>query len=324
MSASVRLAGDKSRPQVRESRKVLLGFAQEPVADLWQPGQPALYHECLFRILASERTVLQADAILPSLAAVGSLALLDHVIVRLALERLQMSIDLTLGCNLSAETLQDDRHWDRLLRLVKRNGQANRRLVFEISECCPLHRTPRVAEKLRSLQAAGCRVALDDFGAGYSLPHFIGSLSFDWDMIKIDRAQLREGDVRGHAPSLRDAVIAARRFSKIVVVEGIESRRDLAVARDSGASHGQGWLWKSEFRQVWSNRSSPGAKRIIAALFQSGAIVGRHGELESTRSLPKLLMSRASEAGVDLIARHFAGMSPHTASFRGVGDNDDQ
>ncbi len=323
MSANFRSQRSQFVDQVPESRKVVLGFAQEPIVDLWQPDERVLYHECLFRISAPENVVLQSDNIIKDIESAGSIALLDYVVLRLILERLSDASALTLGCNLSAETLQSEWHWNRLLRLLKRNRNLNRRLILEISESCPLHLFPSIAEKLKSLQATGCRVALDDFGVGYALPHLIEGLAFDWDLIKVDRSQLRHKDILVHGSSLRDAVVAARRFSKVVVVEGIENYQDLVVARNAGASHGQGWFWQTEFRQVWSDRSSPGAKRIIAALFRSGAAVRRHNKRDSTGALRKLLISRASEPGVDSVVCAVAARSQNTVSAVVDGDFDD-
>lgn len=294
----------------RDPRKAIWGFAHEPIIDLWQADGPPLYHECLFRIAAAESLVLQADAILPSLTESGCLALLDHLVVQLAFDQLDAGLDLTLGCNLSRETLGNDAHWARLLRLVRRNKRQARRLVFEISEACPLHHMPDAALKLRSLQRLGCRIALDDFGSGYAQPHFITGLDLRWDIIKIDRSLLRASGPLDLGHKIYQAVHQARYFAASVVVEGIETRSDMAVALSAGASHGQGWLWKAQSGLVWSKKSSYGAKKIIAAVFRSGAIVGRHGDVELAGKLHPLLISRVSDAGASFLASRLGRLEP--------------
>ena len=285
---------------------VACGLEREPILDLAVPDGPPLYQECLFRVRVSEEIVLRANSILPALRGRGDLALIDQVVVQLALGQLRQMPDLVLGCNLSLETLREEEHWHRLLKCIERKGDVAQRLVLEVSESCPLHMMPGVATKLRTLQGLGCRLALDDFGIGYALPHFIAELGLRWDMIKVDRSQLRATDRPGARDGLREAIGAAREFSAIIIGEGIETDADLQRAREAGASHGQGYLWRSRFQLVWPERSSASGRQIITALTQSGLIPGQAG----IGWLPHRLFASFRDPPTTRSTDHAGGRSP--------------
>src|SRR3546814_4435215 len=70
--------------------------------------------------------------------------------------------------NLAASTLDDDGLAEYVLDLIDRHGVAPSRLCFEITETEAVRNLARAVRVMERLRAVGCRVALDDFGAGMS------------------------------------------------------------------------------------------------------------------------------------------------------------
>jgi EAL domain-containing protein (putative c-di-GMP-specific phosphodiesterase class I) len=91
------------------------------------------------------------------------------------------------------------------------------------------------------LRRRGVRVAVDDFGSGYSS---LGQLRrLPVDMLKIDREFLREARSAQATALLRAVVELGNGLGLTVVAEGVERQDQLALVRGVGCPLGQGWLW---------------------------------------------------------------------------------
>jgi diguanylate cyclase (GGDEF)-like protein len=95
---------------------------------------------------------------------------------------------------------------------------------------------------LAEIRALGVRVAIDDFGIGYSSLSYLRRLPVD--VVKLDRSFLEdvEGDQRGEG--FVSAVVAlAHAAAKPVVFEGIETKAQLEIASGTGADMVQGFFF---------------------------------------------------------------------------------
>jgi EAL domain-containing protein (putative c-di-GMP-specific phosphodiesterase class I) len=115
-----------------------------------------------------------------------------------------------------------------------------RRLVLEVTEHAEVADYETLVTRLRNLRETGCRIAVDDAGAGYaSLRHI---LRLRPDYIKLDMTLTqgvdRDPDRRALASSL---LTFAREVSATVIAEGIETEAELEVLRGLGVTLGQGY-----------------------------------------------------------------------------------
>ncbi len=148
--------------------------------------------------------------------------------------------DIRLAVNISAVQLNNPNFVkNALATLAKHKIQANR-VEFEITETSLIHDTDRAKQVFKSLQQAGIKVALDDFGSGFSS---IGYLrTFHFDRIKIDKSII--GQVMSSAAELavvQGTLLVARGLSADVTAEGIESAEQASVLRLAGCSELQGF-----------------------------------------------------------------------------------
>jgi diguanylate cyclase (GGDEF)-like protein len=151
-----------------------------------------------------------------------------------------------LSINLSPKQL--DRRFMRDLadRLAGSPGIA-RHLVLEITETALLDQDESVASFIRDIRATGARVALDDFGIGYSSLNYISR--FPVDIVKLDRsfisglsASIAEGGSRNLA-LIKATVTLAGELDMAIVAEGIEDEATLRTLQDLGIDLGQGYLF---------------------------------------------------------------------------------
>jgi EAL domain-containing protein (putative c-di-GMP-specific phosphodiesterase class I) len=117
-------------------------------------------------------------------------------------------------------------------------------LVIELTESTITQTTEANLERFRRLKALGVRLAIDDFGVGYSSLSYLHS--FPIDILKIDRAfvaQLRESD-RGS--DLARAVIAlGETLGLDTLAEGIEHESQVGALQSLGCVAGQGFLFQA-------------------------------------------------------------------------------
>jgi diguanylate cyclase (GGDEF)-like protein/PAS domain S-box-containing protein len=114
-------------------------------------------------------------------------------------------------------------------------------LCIEVSEETVMHDLERAKEALESVRRLGVATALDNFGTGESSLSLPRSLPLD--MLKLDRTLIEafEGDRKTRAIVAATIALAKEAGLRAVAV-GIESRRQLAVARELGVTIGQGFF----------------------------------------------------------------------------------
>ena len=149
--------------------------------------------------------------------------------------------DLNLSINLLPRDLDRPGYERWLLDEIRAAGLHPERITVEIVENSLVEDKPAVAARLSCLRAAGVRIAIDDFGTGYSSLAYLTSLPID--AIKIDRGMI--ADIVGGS---RDRIVVkamihlARELKLKVIVEGVESRDQLALLSDWGCDLYQGFL----------------------------------------------------------------------------------
>jgi diguanylate cyclase (GGDEF)-like protein/PAS domain S-box-containing protein len=116
-----------------------------------------------------------------------------------------------------------------------------RLLELELTESMIMRDFEKTAAKMSQLQDLGVSIAIDDFGTGYSSMSYLQRLPID--ALKIDRSFLKGIDRERRAVPLLRALVALGRSLKMrVVVEGIETPRQLEIVRELGCDEVQGFL----------------------------------------------------------------------------------
>lgn len=199
-----------------------------------------LYHECLARMSGLKGELYQASEFVPALEVLGETSVLDLHMIGLVLDGLEADEKTILGCNISAETISTEKDWQLILDQIERRKHLSQRLVLEVIETRPFSLLGTLSDRLEEAQELGCRIAIDDFGAGYLPP--IQLYSLKPDIIKMDAGFI--WNTRKHDNWLKSVnylVQFATSFAPIVIAEGIETEFDLIRAEKVGFTHAQGW-----------------------------------------------------------------------------------
>ncbi|AMQ22424.1 hypothetical protein A0V43_18010 [Geobacillus sp. JS12] len=100
-----------------------------------------------------------------------------------------------------------------------------------------------VYENISQLKEAGVKLAIDDFGVGYSSLGYIKKLKVD--RLKIDRSFIKNLPQSADDQAIVAAVITmAHQLSIDVVAEGIENEKQIQILKEMGCNGGQGYFWR--------------------------------------------------------------------------------
>ncbi len=164
---------------------------------------------------------------------------LDGFVVRQLRElQARYPCHLTFWINLTPWSLGDE----RLLSLVEQEVQAGldpKRVVVEVSEGVVLPQLGRIVPFLWKLKALGFQIALDDFGVGQTTLAHLTRLPLDY--LKLGRELLALQEGRSEA-LLRHLVEIGHETGLKVVLEGVETEADWALARSVGVDLVQGFF----------------------------------------------------------------------------------
>lgn len=147
---------------------------------------------------------------------------------------------LGVSINLSGPGVIDDKVIEALLEL--KAGHPDRKIVVEITETALITQMAVATANIGRLREAGCLVALDDFGSGYSSLRYLATMPVD--IVKFDMSLVRllaQDDPRQRL-MVEDIAEMVATAGYDLVAEGIETETLLSRVCGAGFSHGQGFL----------------------------------------------------------------------------------
>jgi diguanylate cyclase len=146
--------------------------------------------------------------------------------------------------NVNVSTMQFERpdFVDTVRRTLDTSGLKPELLGLELLESVLVQRFDETASRIAQLRALGVRLALDDFGAGYSSLSYLHRLTFD--TLKIDRSFISAlGDARDTRPLVESILSIAQAFGLDAVAEGVETQAQLETLQSLGCEKVQGYLF---------------------------------------------------------------------------------
>jgi diguanylate cyclase (GGDEF)-like protein len=246
--ARLRLMGiaDEVVSALNDNRLV---FAYQPIVDA-STGE-ATHYECLLRMIRPDGTIATAGQFIPAAEQMGLVRLVDRRAIEMTIAELHAHPTITLGVNVSGTTAADGAWLTTFIDYVRANRAVAPRLIVELTETAALHHFEESAQFVSQLRELGCRVAIDDFGAGYTSFRNLRMLRVD--MVKIDGAYV---DNLSASPEnqifVRTLVGLARSFNLKTVAEWVSSDEDAALLQSFGVDYFQGFHFgEPVLKPVW-------------------------------------------------------------------------
>ena len=239
-------------------RRILLAF--EPVVTT--SGRLTAFHECLMRIRRTDGSVVAATAVVPVAEQLGLVRLIDHRVIELVVSELLATPDIIrVSVNVSPDSISDPDWWLAFsARLRARPGVAQR-MILEITETAAIHNIDETAGFVTRAKDLGCRIAIDDFGAGYTSFRNLRRLGVD--MIKIDGAFVqnltRSEDDRAFVQTM---IGLGRSLGLETVAEWVQDEETAAMLAGWGCDYLQGDLiGRAAIERPWGSSAPEAAAR---------------------------------------------------------------
>ena len=242
-AARLQLEGDLRHAVARE--ELVLHF--QPIVDL-TTGNLAGF-EALVRWRHPERGLLSPAAFVPMAEESGLIVSIGQWVMTQACRQARAWQDLLpaaqpllMSINISALQLQLPDFADHVRLALAETGADPRSLQFEITESALLADEAATIRVMHWLRELGIKLALDDFGIGYSSMAYLKS--FPVDVLKIDRSFIsRLGDDPEDTAIVRSLIALGKSLKLRVSSEGVETREQLEHLRSHDCEHAQGYLF---------------------------------------------------------------------------------
>jgi predicted signal transduction protein with EAL and GGDEF domain len=198
--------------------------------------------EALVRWPQSSPRQVGAERFVTIAESSGLIDELGALVLNKACEAARAWPQLRLAVNISAVQLNNPHFVRNALDVLHSHGIPTNRVEFEITETSLIHDTDRAKDVFKALQMAGVKIALDDFGSGFSS---IGYLrTFNFDRIKIDKSIVSKVlSSPAELAVLQGALLVARGLSAEVTAEGVEIDEEVPVLRLAGVTELQGYYF---------------------------------------------------------------------------------
>ncbi len=199
--------------------------------------------EALARWNSKRLGAVRPDIFIKAAERSGLITQITLLLLEKALKQVrEWPVDTRVSFNLSARDLRSGISIANVCAAVRDSGIDPHRIEFEITETAMLTDFEQACEALAKLKAMGCRVAVDDFGSGYSSFSYIHRLPVD--KIKIDRSFVVQ--LVNHSSALKiikTIIDLCRNLNLDCVIEGVETQAEMAKLSQVRARYIQGYLF---------------------------------------------------------------------------------
>lgn len=234
------------RESVRATDEIISALNERRIALAYEPvveaaSRKLAFYECLMRIYRADGGLAHANEIVPVAERIGLVRLLDHRVLELVVNELGAAPGLQASVNVSPASAVDPDWWAGLGALLRANKSAAERLIIEITETAAIQDVDDARGFVTRVKDLGCRIAIDDFGAGHTSFRNLRKLGVD--IVKIDGAfvqnMMKSSDDRAFVHTLVDL---SRRLGLKTVAEWVQDEETAKLLSEWGCDYLQGAL----------------------------------------------------------------------------------
>ncbi|MEZ5682231.1 MAG: EAL domain-containing protein [Erythrobacter sp.] len=239
--------GAKHRRQIEEDLRDAL--ENDELRMYYQPIVEAKTHklkclEALMRWEHPDRGFIPPSQFIPVAEDIGLIRQIgEWALLETCTQAKGWPVELRVAVNVSAIQFARDDFPEFVKSVLMESGLEPHRLELEITESVFLGDTERTQLMFEELKDLGVRLALDDFGTGYSSLSYLQKAPFD--KIKIDQSFVRGATEKdNNNPAIMSAIVSlAESLNMETVAEGVETKDELNLVTERGASHIQGYIF---------------------------------------------------------------------------------
>jgi len=211
----------------------------QPIYD-WKKGKIVKYESLARIILDDNKTTLQPFNFIRAANEAKLSGKIVLSILKKTLEIAKRNPDSEFTVNLSASDIIEKDEYQKIIKLLIEYQAYTKQIIFEIIESEDIQGYDTIASFIKTVKQFGCRIAIDDFGSGYS--NFEKLLKLDIDIIKIDGSLIKEIDRdRNHQLIVQTILNFAKDANWQTVAEFVHSEDIYKKTIDMGFDYLQGY-----------------------------------------------------------------------------------
>jgi diguanylate cyclase (GGDEF)-like protein len=225
--------------------EVMLALKEHRLTLAYQPiiqarSRKISHYECLLRMIKPDGSILSAGHFIPATEQMGIVHLVDRFALESTVAQLKAHKHLTLAVNVSGTAASDPAWLQSFVDYVRAEKDTAPRLIVELTETAALHHFEENSRFVSQLREVGVRVAIDDFGAGYT--SFRNLQMLHVDTVKIDGSYVADlSQSPENQVFVRTLVGLAKSFDIKTVAEWVGSDDDAALLQNFGVDYFQGF-----------------------------------------------------------------------------------
>lgn len=199
-------------------------------------------YEALIRWNHPTRGLVSPAEFIPVAETSGQIVAIGKYVLAQALRVAATTIpDANISINVSPVQFRDKDFVDDVKQAIESSGIPAGRIELEITENTLIEDDARALSVLTRLKDIGVKIALDDFGVGYSSLSYLSR--FPFDCIKIDRSFVTEAKQNyGSLAIIETVVRLGKALDMRIVAEGVEDTEELCLLAQRGCHEAQGYL----------------------------------------------------------------------------------
>lgn len=237
-------AEDRTRTEARVTtaiRRGAINVAYQPIVDL--DSQRVVAIEALARWPSDNGEPIATERLVSTAQHKRLLVDLRRIVIGQAAQvAARQANRISLWVNVAVVDLQGDLLATELAETLAQARLPLDRLVIELTETALMKDVPACIATIQHLRSMGIRVAMDDFGAGFSSLYRLRHLPLDALKISGNLIGGAEHDA-GAADVVATAAALGRNMGLHVIAEGVETAGELAIVRSAGITSIQGHLF---------------------------------------------------------------------------------
>ncbi len=236
----------KAKKELKILEMTRLAIQQKKIISYFQPivhnvTQKTLKYESLVRLVDNEDNVLSPICFLDIAKKSKYYSEITLLVLKNSFEALSFT-DRSISVNISMQDIENEETCDAIINLLKKNKSKSNRITFELLENDNIRDFSRIISFIKTIKYLGVKVAIDDFGVGYS--NFERIIQYQPDLIKIDGSLIKNITKDKFSYDLVETITTFAKKQNIkTVAEYVENEKIYKLLLSLGVDYSQGYFF---------------------------------------------------------------------------------
>lgn len=237
---------EKAKENIKVVSMIKKALSESKIVSYFQPiidnkTQEIVKYESLVRLIDENDKVISPFFFLETSKKSNHYPKITNVVMEHSFSILRNS-EADISINISAIDIEQKMTRERILDLLEANKEHTSRVVFELLEDENVKEFDVIREFIQKVKSYGVKIAIDDFGAGYS--NYERLLDYQPDILKIDGCLIKDIASSSYSLSAVKSIVTFAKEQNIqTIAEFIENESIFKIVKELGVDFSQGYYF---------------------------------------------------------------------------------